>query len=136
MEILVERTKEGKERSAQTIRSIHRCYEITIDSEPTLIFRWDIKSERWEYRPTKIYPYTTMVLEPIEIAVRIPIDDTIRVQHYPYVINLVNPDLAIKMDKSIEKVVNMLEEVGAPKCVKTLKKALKHNIKRNNKYSI
>lgn len=77
-----------------------------------------------------------MVLEPIEILVRLPIDDTIRVPHHPYVVNLVNPELAMRMEKLVEKMQNMLDNLPPPKCVKSLKKALKSNSMRQNKYSV
>lgn len=76
-----------------------------------------------------------MVLEPIELAVRIPIDDTIRVQHHPYITNLTNAELAIKMDKSVGKVVEMLDGIQ-PMCLKSLKKALKANSKLQNRYTM
>ena len=83
-----------------------------------------------------MYPYTAMVLEPIEILVRLPIDDTIRVNHYPYVSNLINTELAIRMEKSVGKMADMLAKLPPPKCIKSLKKALKANSSRQNKYSI
>ncbi len=76
------------------------------------------------------------MLDPIEILVRLPIDDTVRVVHHPYISNLANPELAIRMEKSVGKMLDMLEKLPAPKCAKALKKALKSNSNRKNKYSI
>lgn len=136
MEILSERTRTGEEKNALTIRSIQMCYEVMIDSEPTVGFRWDMDESRWVYNSLRIYPYTTVVLEPTEILVKLTIDDTIKVSHHPYVNNLKNPDLAIQMDKQFNKLALMLAKLPPPKCVKALKKAIKDNIRHNNQYSI
>jgi hypothetical protein len=100
---------------------------VTIDSEPTIKFRWNIDTDCWEYCPTRMYPYTTVPLEPIEIMVRIPIDDSLKIPHHPYLNNLENPALAIRMEKSFKKLVDMLSILPPPACAEKLKKALKKN---------
>jgi len=135
MEILAERLREGKERNALTIRSIHTYYEVSVDSEPTVKFRWNIESGAWEYCPARMYPYTTMVLEPIEILVRLPIDDALKVPHHPHLTNLEHPQLAIRMEKSVSRMADMLRRLGPPRCIENLKKALETNAKRQNQFS-
>jgi hypothetical protein len=74
-----------------------------------------------------MYPYTTVPLEPIEIMVRIPIDDALKIPHHPYLNNLENPALAIRMEKSFKKLVDMLSILPPPACAEKLKKALRKN---------
>jgi hypothetical protein len=136
MEILSERTKDGKERNALTILSIHQYYEIVVDSEPTIRFEWDMENETWEYSPVRVYPYTPMMLKPTEILVRLPIDDALKIPHYPYVSNLENPKLAIRIEKLFGKMTQMLAKLPAPACVEALKKSLDENAERKNRYSI
>jgi hypothetical protein len=77
-----------------------------------------------------------MMLEPIEILVRLPLDDTLKVPHYPYVSNLVNPDLAERMEKMVSKMAQMLSKLAPPKCADKLKVALADNAGRKNQYSV
>jgi hypothetical protein len=136
MEILYERTKDGRERNALTILSIHQYYEITVDSEPTIKFEWNLKTKTWEYSPCRMYPYTSIMLKPTEILVRLPLDDTLKAPHYPYIYNLENPDLAIRIEKMMGKMAHMIAKLQPPKCVGSLQEALAENEMRKNRYSI
>jgi hypothetical protein len=71
-----------------------------------------------------------MVLEPTEILVRLPLDDTLKAPHYPYVSNLHNPDLAIRVEKLIGKMAQMLSKLPPPKCIGALKEALTSTAER------
>lgn len=112
------------------------CYEVMVDSEPTLRFRWNLHTESWEYCPTRFYPYTSMVLDPIEILVRLPIDDALKVSHHPYITNLHDTELAIQIEGSLDKALNMLAKLPPPKCIDNLKKAIEQADLRKNRYSI
>jgi len=91
--------------------------------------------ERWVYKSMRIYPYTSVILEPTEILVRLPIDDTLKIPHYPYVSNLTNPELAIQMDKLFKKMSVMISKLQPPRCIESLKKNIKDNIERGNRYN-
>jgi hypothetical protein len=98
-----------------------------VDSEPTIGFRWNVDTNQWEYNPMKMQPYTPIILDPIEILVRLPIDDTLKVPHHPYITDLTNPELATRMEKMFKKMTDMVERLPAPKCAEKLKTAMKEN---------
>jgi hypothetical protein len=58
------------------------------------------------------------------------------VAHYPYITDLTNPELAMRMERVFKKMTDMLAELPPPKCIEKLKKALKANADKLNQYSI
>jgi len=120
MEILTERMRNGLERNAFTIRSIHTPYMVKVDCEPVLRFRWDIDTETWEYVSLKHYAYTSEILEPNEIQIRIPLDDNSPTVHKPYVDDLSDAGTVEKMENAIRMVRGLPE----PLCAMNLKKAI------------
>lgn len=121
MEILSQRMEDGEDRNAFNIYSPYKMYRVKIETEPVLLFTWNLETESWEYSKRKLYPHTEQVLEPNEIAVKVPLDDSIQVTHKPYVNDMSHPDIVTKL----EKAVMMVSELPEPACAMRLKKALR-----------
>jgi len=85
-----------------------------------LRFQWNVDNESWEYRSLKHYAYSTESLEPNEIMVRVPLNDTSPQVHKPYVDDMSDADTVYKMENAINMVMNLEE----PACAMNLKKAL------------
>lgn len=120
MEVLSERLRDGKEQNAFTIRSIHKPYTVKVDCEPVLKFKWNLNSESWDYCPSRFNAYSTEMLNPDEILIRVPLDDNTPVTHKPYVDDLSNPEVLAKMENAI----SMVAQLPEPACAMNLKKAL------------
>jgi hypothetical protein len=121
MEILSERGYDGTERNAFNIISPYKMYTVKIETEPVMIFTWDLDRECWAYEKHRLFPHTEQPLEPNQIAVEIPIDDSTPVTHKPYVNDMSHPDVVAKL----EKAVMMVAELPEPACAMRLKKALR-----------